>query len=103
LGDGEMGRIGDEEKGRLGEIRKEYVNERNSTRIRNLTLLKIFNKFVRLVAKHNYMAGETQVWLDYALSCGYMSEIDHTRLFNEYDKIIGKLVIMMAHPEKWSI
>ena len=48
-------------------------------------------------------AAETQVWLDYSLECGYLAEDSYDNLFNEYDKIIGKLVIMMRSPEKWTI
>lgn len=47
-------------------------------------------------------AAETQVWLQYSYECGYLSKDHYEGLFNEYDRIIGKLVIMMAHPDKWS-
>ena len=47
-------------------------------------------------------AAETQVWLDYSLECGYMSKDSYDKLFDEYGKIIGKLVVMMKYPEKWS-
>ncbi len=47
-------------------------------------------------------AAETQVWLDYSLECGYMSKDDYDRLFNEYDNLIGKMVIMMRYSNKWS-
>lgn len=58
--------------------------------------------FVSKLSDSEAEAAETQVWLDYALECGYMSKENHDRLFNEYDKLIGKLVIMMISPEKWS-
>ena len=47
-------------------------------------------------------AAETKVWLDYSLECGYLTEDSYDNLFSEYDKIIGKLVIMIGSPEKWS-
>lgn len=81
----------------------------NSSRSVCANLAEAFRKrryekaFVSKLSDSEGESAETQVWLDYAFSCGYMSEIDYTRLFNEYDKIIGKLVMMMAHPEKWSI
>jgi hypothetical protein len=46
---------------------------------------------------------ETQVWLDYSLECGYLSKDSYERLFTEYEKVIGMLVVMMTHPEKWSL
>jgi four helix bundle protein len=47
-------------------------------------------------------AAETQVWLDYSYQCGYLHDNLHNQLFNEYEKIIGMLVNMIKHPEKWS-
>lgn len=59
--------------------------------------------FVAKLSDSESEACETQVWLDYAYECGYLSKDDHSRLFQEYDKIIGKIVMMIRHPEKWSI
>jgi four helix bundle protein len=47
-------------------------------------------------------AAETQVWLDYSYECGYLQENPYKQLFNKYEKIIGMLVNMLKHPEKWS-
>jgi four helix bundle protein len=58
--------------------------------------------FVSKLSDCETEAAETQVWLDYSLECGYLSKDSYERLFNEYDKLIGKLVVMMRHPEKWS-
>ena len=59
--------------------------------------------FVSKLSDSEAEAAETQVWLDYSLDCGYISEADHHKLFNDYDHILGKLVNMINHPEKWSI
>lgn len=48
-------------------------------------------------------AAETQNWLDFALQCHYISKQDHTLLDQEYENIIGMLVSMQKHPEKWTI
>ena len=48
-------------------------------------------------------AAETQNWLDFALDCEYISEETHKQLDSEYEKIIGMLVSMQRHPEKWKI
>jgi four helix bundle protein len=48
-------------------------------------------------------AAETQVWLDYALACGYLKEEIHTQLFDNYDHIISMIVNMSNNPDKWSL
>ena len=82
---------------------------RRSSRSVSANIAEAFRKrryekaFVAKLSDSEGEAAETQVWLDYALECGYMSEADQKRLFDEYEKIIGKLVMMLNHPEKWSI
>jgi len=46
---------------------------------------------------------ETQNWLDFALDCDYISEETHKQLDLEYENIIGMLVNMQRHPEKWTL
>lgn len=46
-------------------------------------------------------AAETQVWLEYSVECLYITREDGTRLHKKYDQILGKLVNMGNHPEKW--
>lgn len=48
-------------------------------------------------------SAETQVWLDYAFACKYISEDDYLRIFEKYNIIIGMLVIMGSQPEKWKL
>ena len=46
-------------------------------------------------------AAETQVWLEYAVKCGYLA-VSHARdLHRTYDHIIGKPVNMINRPEPW--
>jgi four helix bundle protein len=59
--------------------------------------------FISKLSDSEAEAAETQVWLDYSLECGYLSKDSYERLFIEYEKIIGMLVAMMTHPEKWSL
>ena len=47
-------------------------------------------------------AAETQVWLDFALECNYVDNATYEELFQQYDNILGKLVNMSLHPEKWT-
>ena len=46
-------------------------------------------------------AGETQVWLEYSVKCGYMTQQDGRKLHRTYDRIIGKLVNMENNPVPW--
>jgi four helix bundle protein len=64
---------------------------------------KLFTLPVAKLSDSEAESAETQVWLDYSLECGYISEIVNQKLFNDYESIIGKIVNMINHPEKWSI
>jgi four helix bundle protein len=48
-------------------------------------------------------AAETQNWLDFALACHYIVEEKHAKIYKSYEEIIGMLVNMQKHPEKWKI
>lgn len=48
-------------------------------------------------------AAETQTHLEIARRCGYLDPAVMGRLDQEYEDILGKLVNMAAHPEKWVI
>jgi four helix bundle protein len=58
--------------------------------------------FVAKLSDAEGEAAETQTWLDFSLACAYMTAEDHSELFDNYDRIIGKLVNMSLQPEKWS-
>src|SRR6266568_420666 len=47
-------------------------------------------------------AAETQVHLEFASRCGYLDAASFQRLDDAYDKIIGQLVNMAEHSEKWT-
>jgi four helix bundle protein len=47
-------------------------------------------------------AAETQVQFEIASLCGYLDGAGFQRLDDIYDKIIGQLVNMAEHPEKWT-
>ena len=82
---------------------------RRSSRSVSANIAEAFRKrryekaFVAKLSDSEAEAAETQVWIDYMLECEYISESTHEELFNEYEMIIGKIVSMMIHPEKWSI
>jgi hypothetical protein len=47
-------------------------------------------------------AAETQVHAELASLCGYLGGAGFQRLDDIYDKIIGQLVNMAEHLEKWT-
>lgn len=48
-------------------------------------------------------AAETQNWLDFAFECEYINLEAYHSLDKEYENIIGMLVNMQKHPDKWGI
>ena len=58
--------------------------------------------FVSKLTDSEGEAAETQVWLDYALECGYIMNETHADLFDKYDHIISMLVNMSTKPDNWS-
>ena len=47
-------------------------------------------------------ATETQVWLDFALDCGYLSKENHAHLTIGYEEVGRMLSGMMANPRKFA-
>lgn len=46
---------------------------------------------------------ETQVWLEFSVKCGYMDREVAAELYRTYDEVLGTIVGMINHPEKWII
>jgi four helix bundle protein len=59
--------------------------------------------FVAKLSDAEAEAAETQVWIDYSLDCGYITSGQHLDIFTKYEKIIGKIIIMISNPGKWSL
>lgn len=57
--------------------------------------------FISKISDSDSENSETQVWLDFSLSCGYINE-DQWEKLNECSKEVGKLLhYMMQHPDKF--
>jgi four helix bundle protein len=56
--------------------------------------------FVSKTADADGEATETQVWLDFARDCDYMSVDRHAQLTKSYDEVGRMLGAMISHPEK---
>jgi len=46
-------------------------------------------------------AAETQVWLEFAVKCGYVPREDAAPLYRAYEAIIRTLVGLITHADKW--
>lgn len=57
--------------------------------------------FVSKLSDSDAEAAETEVWLDFALRCGYLKETDHEQLRNDYNYIGAMLTNMMNNSESW--
>src|SRR5262245_56336119 len=55
--------------------------------------------FVNKLSDSDGEAAETQVWLDFARDCGYLSTTDRDRLASKYEEVGRMLGSMMLHPE----
>ncbi len=48
-------------------------------------------------------AAETQVWLEFAVKCGYLAAEPSRQLYRDYDSVLRTIVGMINHPETWVI
>lgn len=46
---------------------------------------------------------ETQVWLEFAVRCGYVDREHAADLYATYDRMLATIVGMISHPETWII
>ncbi|MGB7314767.1 MAG: four helix bundle protein [Nodosilinea sp.] len=59
--------------------------------------------FVAKLSDSEAEAAETQTWIKFAVTCGYLSEELGSELENNYDRILGKLVKIIHNPSPWLI
>ena len=57
--------------------------------------------FVSKLSDADGEAAETQVWLDFAVSCGYVDPTTRDELRATYNMVISGLVRIMAKPDTW--
>lgn len=58
--------------------------------------------FVSKLADSDAEATETQVWLDFARDCGYLSTEHHRELVAQYEEVGRMLHAMIDHPERFA-
>jgi len=57
--------------------------------------------FISKLSDSETEAAETQVWIEFAVKCGYLSKSEGRTLYRIYDSILATLVGMITHPETW--
>jgi four helix bundle protein len=63
---------------------------------------RYLNHFVSKLSDADTEAAETQVWLQFARTCGYLAEPQQRELDDHYDHVCRMLTKMMARPSEWS-
>ena len=48
-------------------------------------------------------AAETQIWMETARDCDYITSEEFEEVFDSYEKIISQLVLMASNPKDWCI
>ncbi|MEE9368455.1 MAG: four helix bundle protein [Pontiella sp.] len=59
--------------------------------------------FIAKLSDSETEACETQVWLEFALLCGYINEETFNQLDSAYNQILGQLVRMIEGADDWLI
>jgi four helix bundle protein len=59
------------------------------------------NAFVNKLTDCDSEAAETQVWIDFAFDCGYLSRENHDRLISRYEEVGRMLGVMIVNPERF--
>ena len=57
--------------------------------------------FVSKLSDSEAEAAETQVWIEFAVQCGYLDKVPARKLYRIYDEILGTLVGMINNPDSW--
>ena len=98
------------EKSRSFPIEERYSltdQVRRSSRSVCANLVEVWRKrryeasFLSKLSDAEAEAAETQVWLEFALKCGYLSENIFQELSSVYDNILGKIVSLINNPKHW--
>src|SRR4249920_4034752 len=59
--------------------------------------------FIAKLSDAESEAAETQVWLEFAMKCGYLERDQSVPLYKSYDEILRMLVAMINKPQSWII
>jgi four helix bundle protein len=59
--------------------------------------------FIAKLSDSESEAAETQVWLQFAVECGYLDRDRAASFYHAYDEVLRMIVSMIQHPETWTI
>lgn len=59
--------------------------------------------FVSKLSDAEGEAAETQVWIQFAVSCEFLDSREGRSLYAEYDEILAMIIGMIRRPEDWSL
>lgn len=59
--------------------------------------------FISKLSDAEAEAAETQVWLEFAVKCGYIERETAATLYQAYANILKTIIGMINHPETWII
>jgi four helix bundle protein len=59
--------------------------------------------FISKLSDAESEAAETQVWIEFAMKCGYLESDQGDSLIRAYDEILRMLVAMINKPQSWVI
>ena len=59
--------------------------------------------FVAKLSDAESEAAETQVSIEFAVKCGYLPRGDAAKLYRKYERLLGSLVGMIHHSDRWII
>jgi len=59
--------------------------------------------FISKLSDSESEAAETQVWIAFAMKCGYLERDQSVPLYKSYDEILRMLVAMINKPQSWVI
>jgi four helix bundle protein len=82
---------------------------RRSSRSVSANIAEAFRKrrypksFILKLSDSETEAAETQVWLEFAFSCKYISPELYKNLYLRYDQLMGKIINMMNTADKWKL
>ena len=57
--------------------------------------------FIAKLSDAETEAAETQVWLKFAVKCGYLEVAIAQELYQSYNQILGSIVKIINNPENW--
>ncbi|HEV7332681.1 MAG TPA: four helix bundle protein [Flavisolibacter sp.] len=57
--------------------------------------------FVSKLTDADMENAETELWLDFALACEYLSQADYNELYAEAEEVGRMLAFMIEHPSKF--